>query len=107
MPKVGDVAREIGEIEIDRQLVAEQAGARDCHVGVTREIAINLDRVEQHSDPRAAGGEMFWRGEILVGKGRDRIGNTRFFDEAAQKQNERAAHIDVLKSPCRLELRQK
>src|SRR5438067_3179102 len=43
MPEVRNVRREIREAEIDRQLIAEQARRRDCHVGVTGKVAIDLD----------------------------------------------------------------
>ena len=105
MPKIRDVPSEVREAEIDRELVTKQPRARNRHVGVAGEIAVDLDRVGEHADPRAGGGEVLGRGEIAIGKRRHRVRDARFLDEAGQEQNERAAHIDIGKLPQRLELR--
>src|SRR5436853_2909674 len=66
MPEVGNARREIRETKIDGQLVTEEARGSDGHVGVTGKIAIDLDRVEQHRDPRARCREIPRRVEVAI-----------------------------------------
>ena len=43
-PKFGDVAAEIGYIEVAAQTDAEQFGAADSDIAIARKVAINLNR---------------------------------------------------------------
>ncbi len=55
-PELGDVSREIGEIEVAHQVDAEQARRADGDVRISREIAVYLEGEEErtHKQVRAA-----------------------------------------------------
>ena len=53
-PEFGDVAAEIGYIEVAAQTDAEQFGATDSDIAIAREVAINLNR-EQDSGQEKGG----------------------------------------------------
>ena len=44
-PKLGDGGGLVGAVEVLGELESEQEGNADCHVGVTRKVAIDLERV--------------------------------------------------------------
>ena len=82
MPEIGNVLLEVGEVEIERELVAQESRAGDRHVGVPGKIAINLDGVKEHADPGADCRVVFGFCKILVGQGRDAVGEDEL--EAAE-----------------------
>src|SRR6266404_3719706 len=104
MPEVANIMRGVGKSKIDREFVAEEPRAGDGHVRVSREVAINLDRIKENADPGARSSKIPWRIEVAVDHGRDSVGDAGFFDEAGEKKNERAANIDIRKFPRHLEL---
>ncbi len=57
-PELLKVARDIGRVEVLRQLVPEERGAPDGDVAVTGEIGVDLDRVtvdrQEHLERREA-----------------------------------------------------
>src|SRR6476659_6250769 len=103
LPELGDVGREIGEPEIDRQLIAEEPRTRDRHVGVTGKIAIDLGGIEEHRDPAAGGVEIPRRLEIAIDTWGERIRDARLLNETGEEKDQRAAHVHVGKSSERLE----
>src|SRR3982074_505144 len=107
MLKVGNIACDIGKSEIQRKLVTEKPRAGNGHVGVSGEVAINLDGVKENADPCARRGKIPWRFEVAVDGRCDGVGNARLLNEADEKKNEGSAHIDIGESPRCLELRQK
>src|ERR1051326_3114054 len=98
MPEIGNVTREVGEIEIDWQLVTEQAGRGDRHVRVPGEIAVDLNGVRQHTYPSARSGKTPRISKVAIRKRGDHVGYAGFFDETTQEQDESASDVDVGKS---------
>ena len=54
-PEVRDVRRQVRHVEVLRQLVAEQVGDADGHVGVAGEVAVDLHGVGEHGQPDRVG----------------------------------------------------
>ena len=58
LPELADVLGEVGEVEVARQVIAEDAGAADGHVRVAGEVAVDLDGIgvgHQQQGPGAVG----------------------------------------------------
>jgi len=55
-PEVGDRERAVRAVEVLGEVEPEHAGEADGHVGVSREVEVELDRVGQHTDPGHARG---------------------------------------------------
>ena len=51
-PELDDVLRLVGRVEVERQLHAEHARQTDRHVGVAREVEVELERVGERAAPR-------------------------------------------------------
>jgi hypothetical protein len=100
-PEIGNVRREVGKIEVDRELVAQQARARYGHVGVSAEIAVDLHRVKEHADPRAVDVELVRSGEEFINNRRNTFRDARFFDKADEEKRQATAHIDIRPDPFR------
>ena len=52
-PKLLNIQCLIGGVEVFRQTDTENQAASDCHVGITAEIEVQLQRVSQNGHPRA------------------------------------------------------
>src|SRR5438270_10482639 len=50
-PKIGNRTGRIGVIEILRKGESQHEGKTNRHVGITREIEINLQRIRENSEP--------------------------------------------------------
>src|SRR5690349_10601682 len=50
-PELGERARQIGTVEIDRETVAEQQAEAERDRGIAEEIGIDLEAVEDDQDP--------------------------------------------------------
>ena len=53
-PELGDVAAEVGHVEVAHQLDPEQLRRSDGDVGIAREVAINLESEEDGSEQKCA-----------------------------------------------------
>jgi hypothetical protein len=105
-PEIGDVRGEVGKAEVDAQAVAQQGRAGDRHVGIAREIAIDLHRVEEGRRPGRRGVESGRIREVLVHHRRQVVRDAGLLDEADQEEHQGAAHIDARELTALGELRQ-
>jgi hypothetical protein len=69
-PEVAEGHRRVRGVEVLREAEAEQQGQPDRHVGVAREIGVDLDRVRVHPDERL--GAPVLAGEADI-KGKNKI----------------------------------
>ena len=51
-PEIGHAVRNIGVIEVLHEPEAEHASETARHVGIAREVEIDLKRITEYSDPR-------------------------------------------------------
>ncbi len=92
--------------KIDGQVEAEQLRRRDRHVGIAREIAIDLDGIEH--------GRGHDRGAVIIGRmaehgidiGRQIVRDAGLLDEAEEELDQRGADRDGIEPPQAVELRQ-
>src|SRR6478736_8113568 len=85
-PVLPDIWREVGVGEIERQRVAEEAGARDGHIRVAAEIAVHLHRVEEDAD-EGAGNIVFPRlREEEIDHGGDVLRDARLLHKTDEEQ---------------------
>ena len=66
VPKLGDILRLIGKVEVLRQRKAHDKGDTDSHVRVAREVAIYLHRVAEHS-------HKIFEARVGLGRGEDNV----------------------------------
>jgi hypothetical protein len=95
-PEFDDVARLVGRIEIGREFHAEHARQANRHVGIAREIEIDLEGVGK--GPRPGDEEMNVLVEIGTGKNRrregaQRVGNQTFLGEADGQEQHAAGDV--------------
>ena len=84
-PKIRDAFGFVGRVEIQRKANAEEAGDADRHVGISREVEIELEGIGESADPCGyqADGVSRARGpKTLVGPRRDGVSNEDFFGQA-------------------------
>ena len=83
-PKLGDVSRTVGEIEVDPQIETEDGTQPDGHIAIAREVAIDLQPISQSAheklDARVACGVA----ESDVAVLRQVIGDDGLLDDAHQ-----------------------
>ena len=105
-PEFSDVGGEIGEREIAGQVVAQESGGGDGHVGVAGEVAVDLHGVEDHGNPDAQRVVEVGIGEYRVDDGGKIIGDTGLLDETDEEQGEEGLDMNIGESFFRFELRQ-
>ena len=85
LPELLDAAGKVRHIEIPRQLIAKAARAADSHVGITGEVAVELQRVshngQQHCPPAELRGVRIHR----VYENGDVIRDNELFKKAEQE----------------------
>src|SRR5437773_4624472 len=93
LPEQGNVRRKVRVIEIPGQPKSERSGAAHGHVGVTREVAVNLHSV-------GYGGEEHWHTRIssrlavdFLDKQAEPVGEDHLFQQPAKKKSE--ADFDI------------
>lgn len=85
-PEVGHRYRGIGVIEILLVFKPHHESHADGHVRIAGEVKINLQRIRQHSDPRAGGTEHGnLRGKQAVAQGRAGVRNDDLFRQPHNK----------------------
>src|SRR5271165_266953 len=50
-PELGDAAGDVRHVEVLPQTETEHAGDTDCHVGISREVEVDLEREAENSTP--------------------------------------------------------
>ena len=108
-PELGDRSRLVGRIEVDREPEAEQQGQPDRHIGVSREVAVNLQGVpvNPHQVLEAAvqhGVVEYPVDEVQA----DIVRDDRFLEQARQDQKDSASeHVARNENGIPVNLRQK
>ena len=85
-PELGDVGGQVRHVEILGQLVAEQVGRADRHVGVAGEVAVDLHRVGEHAHPDGRGAIQRRVGEDRVGEQGHVVGDGQLLEQAHQEE---------------------
>ena len=105
-PKFGDVAAEIGYIEVAAQTDAEQFGAADSDIAIARKVAINLNR-EQDSSQEKGGAVvpigMFENGVDIEAAA---VGDHHLFEKAPQHLTQTVDRQRVAEAAGLFELRE-
>ena len=101
VPEVADVGRPVRRVEIDRHFYVEQACRAERHVGVAREIEIDLHRVGQHRQPRGRRTQCRRRPEAGVGDRRERIRDKHLFHETDREQERAGGEVGPLRTLVR------
>lgn len=84
-PELRRAPRNIRIVEVLREAEAEHLSEADGHVGVAREIEINLERVGKRAEPRRRDGERHAYVKDVVRNLRDVIGDEHFLAEAVDE----------------------
>ena len=85
-PKLGDGATYIWVVEVFVEMKAQTASHADGHVGITREIEVDLEGEGQNADPSAGGAQIVERtAEELVDDFRELVGEQYFFPESDEE----------------------
>lgn len=105
-PEVAKGLREIRTIEIDHQLDAEKLADANRAVRITREVAVDLERIKDHADK--AGDR---RVELRILKGeihvkRQQVGDNHLFEKTVDDELDALQPLLVLKLPRSGELGQ-
>ncbi|MPM24677.1 hypothetical protein SDC9_71161 [bioreactor metagenome] len=93
-PEVDDARGLVGRVEVERELDAEHLGQAQRHVGVAREVEINLQRIAQAGGPRPPHLQIAGRGKTRIRIGRDAVGQQHLLGQADHEQH--SAHRQVL-----------
>ena len=83
LPELGDGARDVGVVEVFRELKSHHPPQANGHVGVAREVEINLKSVGQCPQPGLVSGQ--GSGDLIknkVGLFAQHVGNKHLFGEA-------------------------
>ena len=101
-PELGDCGGAVGRVEVDVEAKAEPEGYADSHVGVAREVAVDLERVAVDSH-KVFEATVKGRGvEDTIHKvERDIVGDDRFLDQSREDQEESLAKF-LFGDPYRL-----
>lgn len=73
-PELGNVAAEIGYLEVTHQVDAEEFGAADGNVAIAREVTVNLDREKNSSHSQIEAALLADIGPYIVHKDRAVVG---------------------------------
>ena len=93
-PERLEAVGEIGRVEIDRELEAQQQRAADRDVGVGREVAVDLQGVGVHAHERVEGAEFLRHGEERVREVRGEVvRDDHLLEEPREDEHARARGI--------------
>ena len=85
-PELGDVAGEVGELEVGHQLEAEELGGADGDVGVPGEVAVDLEGEEDGAEDEGGAGEGLGVVEAHVDVGRAGVGDDDLLEHAPEDE---------------------
>src|SRR5690606_4560053 len=108
LPEVARVASQVGAVEIERQMQAEQESRADRDVAVTREVAVDLERVPVEGEQqihRAVRGGVVEDGVYC--QQREHVRDQDLLDQPDADQRHAALYVGVRESNGLLQLRQK
>ena len=106
MPELGDAGGQVRSPEIGGQMIAQDPGGPDGHVGVTREIAIDLQAVGQHRQPRRDRAEGPRVVEDVIHEERDVVGDEDLLEQADRELPETEKSVVPVQSDVGLQLGQ-
>ena len=82
-PKLGDGGGAVGRVEVDIKAKAEPQGDTDRHIGVSREVAVDLECVAIDSHKVFEATVKGWGVEDTIHEvERDIVGDDRFLDQS-------------------------
>ena len=105
-PELGDVAGEVGELEVGHQLEAEELGGADGDVGVPGEVPVDLEGEEDGPEDEGRAGERLGVVETHVDVGRTGVGHDDLLEHAPEDEAHAVAPLLVGEGPRRGDLRQ-
>ena len=105
-PELGDVAGEVGELEVGHQLEAEELGGADGDVGVPGEVPVDLEGEEDGAEDEGGSGEGFGVVEAHVDVGRTGVGDDDLLEHAPEDEAHAVAPLLVGEGAGRGDLRQ-
>ena len=98
-PELGDVAGEVGELEVGHQLKAEELGGTDGDVGVSGEVPVDLEGEEDSTEDEGGAGERFGVVETHVDVGRTGVGHDDLLEHAPEDKAHAVAPLLVGELP--------
>ena len=105
-PELGDVAGEVGELEVGHQLEAEELGGADGDVGVPGEVPVDLEGEEDGAEDEGGAGERLGVVETHVDVGRTGVGDDDLLEHAPEDEAHAVAPLLVGEGAGRGDLRQ-
>ena len=94
-PELGDVAGEVGELEVGHQLEAEELGGADGDVGVPGEVPVDLEGEEDGAEDEGGAGEGLGVVETHVDVGRTGVGDDDLLEHAPEDEAHAVAPLLV------------
>ena len=85
-PKLGNALGKVGAVEVAHQTDAEKLGRAHSHVGIAREIAVNLKGKAENAHPKVGGGNGVGVGKDIVGDGGAIVGDEHLFQQSPQDE---------------------
>ncbi len=85
-PELGHASGDVRHVEILWQVVADHLGRTDGHVGIAREVAVNLQAVADHRQPQHASGIKRGLRKDLVNRRGQPVGDDHFLRQPEQKE---------------------
>ena len=98
-PELGDVAGEVGELEVGHQLEAEELGGADGDVGVSGEVPVDLEGEEDGPEDEGRAGERLGVVETHVDVGRTGVGHDDLLEHAPEDEAHAVAPLLVGELP--------
>lgn len=105
-PEFGDVATEIGYVEIATQLKTKEFGTAYGTIAIAREIAVDLDSKEEGSQPKRGGAGLSEIVPNRVDIPTTTVGDDHFLEESPEDLPDPVEGLRRTKTASRLELRQ-
>jgi len=105
-PELGNVAGEVGELEVGHQLEAEELGGADGDVGVSGEVAVDLEGEKDGTEDEGRAGKRFGVVETHVDVRRTGVGHDDLLEHAPEDEAHAVAPLRIVKGSGRGDLRE-
>ncbi len=105
-PELGDVAAEVGNVEVLHRPDAEQLARADGHVRVAGEVAVNLYGIKDRRQQQGASALCLVRGEYMIHVHCAVVGDDHFLEKSPEDLPESVHACRIVEGPGPGELRQ-